>query len=183
MEGYCITNCAAAVLYNRHALEVAGAFDSEFWSDWEDHDLGFRLCVAGYRNVYTTKTHVLHVGGGSFGPRLSKDRHVRIMTNMLMTYFKNYETRNLLTRLFLFWVILSIRHLLSIIVNELQGLGIKSPSGSTLVSREAYLSLPEAYIEFIGSLPIAMRKRLKVQAQRNVPDSLIFSLTRRNWII
>jgi GT2 family glycosyltransferase len=184
MEGDCVANCAAAVLYNKHALEVTGAFDGDFWSDWEDHDLGFRLSVAGFRNVYTTKTYVLHVGGGSFGSGFSKDRYVRITRNMLMTYFKNYETPNLLTRfLFLFWVILPIRHLMSIIVYELKRLSVKSPSGSTLLSRQAYLSLPEAYIQFIRSLPLAIRKRLMVQAHRKVPDSLIFSVTERNWII
>ena len=42
-EGQCTTNCATAVLYTRRALEAAGGFDADFWSDWEDHDLGLRI--------------------------------------------------------------------------------------------------------------------------------------------
>jgi GT2 family glycosyltransferase len=183
-EGYCIANCAAAVLYKKRALEETGGFDSDFWSDWEDHDLGYRLMLAGYKNPYTTETSVVHVGGGSFGRELSKDRNVRIIRNMLFTYLKNYQAWNLVTRFFvLFWVVLPLRHVLSIIVYELRRLRNRPPRTAALMSRHVYLSLPEAYISFLWHLRTVMRKRVKVQTQRKVSDSVIFSETRRGWIV
>jgi len=184
VEGYCMTNCATAVLYKRQALEITGVFDTDFWADWEDHDLGFRLWLSGYKNFYTTRTHVVHVGGGSFGREISKDRHERIIRNMLLTYLKNYDSRNLATRFFfLLCVMLPLRHFVSIIVYELTRFRSKSRQGAALMSREAYLALPLAYLAFIRGLPATMRKRGKVQAQRKVPDSVIFSQTERKWII
>jgi GT2 family glycosyltransferase len=150
IEGYCIANCAAAVLYRRQTLELTGHFDPDFWSDWEDHDLGFRLWLTGFKNIYTTKTRVVHVGGRSFGRELSKDRYVRIIRNMLVTYLKNYDSWNLVTRFFfLFWVMLPLRHFVSIIVYELARLRARSRQGMSLMSREAYLALPLAYLAFI----------------------------------
>jgi GT2 family glycosyltransferase len=184
VEGYCLTNCAAAVLYRKNALQVTGGFDADFWADWEDHDLGFRLWLAGFKNYYTTKTHVMHVGGGSFGREISKDRQARIIRNMLVTYLKNYDSWNLVTRFFfLLWVIVPLRHLASIILYELTRLKTSHRQGASLISREAYLALPLAYLAFIRDLPRAMRKRMKVQAQRKVSDSIIFSLTERKWIV
>jgi len=184
VEGYCMANCATAVLYKRQALEVTGGFDADFWSDWEDHDLGFRLWLAGYKNFYTTRTHVVHVGAGSFGRELSKDRYARVIRNMLTTYLKNYNIWNLTTRFFLlFWVMLPLRHIVSIVVYELARLRTTSHDSTALLSRKAYLALPEAYVAFLRDLPKAMRKRTKVQALRKVSDSVIFAATRRRWII
>jgi GT2 family glycosyltransferase len=183
-EGFCMANCGAAVLYTRQAIEDAGGFDTDYWSDWEDHDLGFRLWLVGYSNFYTTKTHIVHVGAGSFGRSLSRDRYVRIIRNMLFTYLKNYDSWNLATRFFfLLLVVLPIRHLLMIIVYELRRL-LQGPIGEeTLASRQIYLALPQAYISFFKGVRGAMRKRARVQAQRKVPDSEIFRITDRGWII
>jgi GT2 family glycosyltransferase len=183
-EGPCATNCATAVLYTKRALQAIGGFDADFWSDWEDHDLGFRIWLAGYKNLYTTKTRVLHVGAGSFGDELSKERYVRIVRNMLFTYIKNYEASNLATCFFfLFWVILPVRHMLLILSSELTRLTRRSSQETTVVSRRVYTALPEAYMSFLQGLRTAVRKRARVQSHRKVPDSVIFSTTRRRWII
>ena len=183
-EGQCATNCATAVLYTRRALEVVGGFDGDFWSDWEDHDLGLRIRLAGYKNLYTTKTNVLHVGAGSFGGDLSKERYGRIVRNMLFTYVKNYEASNLATSFFfLMWVVLPIRHMLLVISSELVRLTRRSSQDTTAVSRRVYAGLPEAYLSFLQSLRTVMRKRAMVQSDRKVSDSIIFSTTRRRWVI
>jgi len=183
-EGFCMANCGAAVVYSRRAFEEAGGFDADFWSDWEDHDLGFRLWLAGYRNFYTTRTYVVHVGGGSFGRSLSKDRYVRIIRNMLFTYLKNYDSRDLATRFFfLLWVVLPVRQLLMIILYELRRLLQGHAHEDTFASRQVYLALPQAYISFFKGVRSVMRKRAQVQAQRKVSDSEIFRMTDRGWIV
>jgi GT2 family glycosyltransferase len=67
MPSECLANSAAAVLYRKSVIDAIGLFDSFFWADWEDHDLGFRICISGYRNLYTPNTTVLHRGAETFG--------------------------------------------------------------------------------------------------------------------
>jgi len=89
-----LANCGCAFLYRKSAIHKIGDFNSFFWADWEDHDLGYRLNLAGFKSVYTPKTTVLHLGEGlSFG--ISEERKIRIFRNKLLTYLKNYETKNL----------------------------------------------------------------------------------------
>ncbi len=93
-----LANCGCATLFKKAVLDKIGGFETLFWADWEDHDLGYRVNLAGYRSVYTPETTVLHLGGGlSIG--MSKERKVRIFRNRLLTYLKNYETRNVVLRL------------------------------------------------------------------------------------
>jgi hypothetical protein len=184
LDEWCATNCATATLYAKRALKVTGGFEADFWSDWEDHDLGLRLWLAGYKNLYTTKTYVIHVGGGSFGSVLSKQRYVRIIRNMLFTYIKNYEAASLVTYFFLlFWLILPIRHILLMIAYEMTRIKGKSPRGATHGLRDVYGALPEAYMCFLRGLSTIIRKRAMVQTLRKVSDSAIFRATRKNWII
>jgi len=183
-DGYCMANCAAAVIYRKDALEVTEGFDADFGFDWEDYDLGFRFLLAGFKNFYTTKTSVVHIGGASLGNCFSKDRYIRIIRNMLFTYIKNYEPQNVATRfLFLFWVLVPFRHMVTVLFHELRRLKNDSPQQAALLSRQAYLSLFEIYIQFIRGLRNAIRKRAKVQTRRRVSDSRIFLLTRRYWIV
>jgi GT2 family glycosyltransferase len=183
-DGYCLSNCAAAALYRKSALEVTEGFDPGFQFDYEDNDLGFRLWVAGYKNYYTTKTNVVHIGGASLGSILSKDRYIRITRNMLFTYIKNYEARNVVTRfLLLLWILIPFHHMAKILFHELRSFGNNSPQQAPGLSRQAYFSLFEAYLQFIRGLRHATRQRAKVQASRKVSDSSIFLLTRRSWII
>jgi GT2 family glycosyltransferase len=84
-----LANSGCAVLYRKKVIEKIGGFDEDFWSDWEDYDLGYRVNIAGFKSVYTPKFLCLHVGGGSFG--FSPERMTRMYRNMLFTYFKNYD--------------------------------------------------------------------------------------------
>jgi GT2 family glycosyltransferase len=188
LDGLCLANCAAAVLYRKDAFETVGGFDEDFWSDWEDNDLGFRLWIAGYKNLFTAKTTITHVGEAS-GSRLSRERNVRMIRNMLATYFKDYEPSDIMTRFFLlFWIIVPARYLLlsifSLMRTVLRQTGDeKSDRRTVRVPSQAHIALPQAYREFIRRLPNVMSKRVVVQSHRKVSDSKIFSLTERNWII
>ena len=184
MDGYCLSNCAAAVLCRKSALEFTGGFDPDFQFDWEDHDLSFRLWLAGYKNLYTTRTSLFHIGGGSLGKGLSKERYVRIIRNMLFTYFKNYEAHNLATRfLFFMFAVLPFRHTISIMAYELKRLREGSSKKEKYLSRQVYLALPQAYLQFLRGLRTVMRKRIMIQRTRKVSDSVIFSFTERKWIV
>jgi GT2 family glycosyltransferase len=61
--------CAAAAMYLRQAFLEVGGFDEDFFSYFEDVDLGFRLQLHGYRSLYVPEAVVHHVGSGSLGIR------------------------------------------------------------------------------------------------------------------
>ncbi len=50
----------AAVLYPTRVLKEVGMFDETLWLYHEDLDLGWRLLLAGYRNVLASKSVVRH---------------------------------------------------------------------------------------------------------------------------
>ncbi len=92
-----LANCGCAALFRKALLDRIGGFDAYLWTDWEDHDLGYRINIAGYKCIYTPKTTVLHLGGGNY-LGMSEERKIRIFRNKLLCYYRNYQTRNLLTK-------------------------------------------------------------------------------------
>jgi GT2 family glycosyltransferase len=92
-----LANCGCATLFRKTLLDRIGGFDPYLWTDWEDHDLGFRINSAGFKCVYTPKTTVLHLGGGNY-LGMSREREIRISRNKLFCYAKNYQVKNLFLR-------------------------------------------------------------------------------------
>jgi len=180
--GECIANCGAAVLYRKALIDAVGLFDSDFWSDWEDHDLGFRICVAGSRNLYTPRTMVLHRGGSSYGFVDSRQRVIRQTRNMLFTYVKNYEPRNIVLRLFpLLFGILPYREFAVILENEIGLLLGRDPVRRRKL-RATYMASASAYWQFILGLRHVMRKRQIIQSIRRASDADIIRRTSKHLI-
>jgi GT2 family glycosyltransferase len=167
-----LANSGCAVLYKKSVIEKIEGFDEDFWTDWEDYDLGFRTNLAGFKSVYTPEFLVVHLGGGSAGS--SPERYVRIYRNMLFTYFKNYDTKNLMTRfpLFLF-ALLPLFHVGWI----LHRLITRPPDFHRNQSLQYLLSLDKGIISFLFNLKVFTRKRYFTQRLRKVSDSAIFSNT------
>lgn len=57
--------CGASVLLRRTMLERIGGFDTRFFMYFEDVDLSWRACRAGWRLVYTPRSRLRHVHAGS----------------------------------------------------------------------------------------------------------------------
>ena len=85
-EGESFSVCAAAALYRRDAWRAVGGFDESFFCFAEDLDLGFRLCLAGWRCMQIADAQVHHVGGASAGSDFSTYHSAR---NGLWAYAKN----------------------------------------------------------------------------------------------
>lgn len=168
-----LSNSGCAVLYRKSVLDKIGCFDEDFWSNWEDWDLGYRINIAGFKSVCIPEPLVYHVGGGSEG--FSPERYVRIYRNTLFTYFKNYETRNLLTRFpFFVFVMLPLNHI-GWFLHRL----LTHPSGFYRGRELQYFfSIEKAVFEFLLKLKIYMKKRYFVQKLRKASDATIFSRTR-----
>jgi len=178
----CIACSAAAVLYRKSLIDEIGLFDAGFWADWEDHDLGFRICVAGYRNLYTPRTKVLHTGGASYGVVDSRRRVVRTTRNMLYTYIKNYEARNIVLRFFpLLFGIFPYRELVVVLENEFSLL-LGHDRVRRRKLRATYLASAASYWQFVLGLRRIMEKRQAVQRLRRVSDEDIIRRTSKRLI-
>ena len=171
-----LSNSGCAVLFRKSVLDKIGYYDEDFWSDWEDWDLGYRLCLAGFKSVCISAPLVYHISGGSAG--FSPNRYVKIYRNTLFMYFKNYETRNLVTRfpLFLF-IMLPMYHigwfLHRVITN--------SPKFRKDQGLQYFFSLGKAILEFLFYLGTFCEKRYSVQKLRKISDKELFSRTRLKW--
>ncbi|MDP1615663.1 MAG: glycosyltransferase family 2 protein, partial [Methylococcales bacterium] len=61
--------CPAAALYSREEFLKIGGFDEDYFSYFEDVDLGFRLRLQGQKCLYVPAAIVHHVGSASTGKR------------------------------------------------------------------------------------------------------------------
>lgn len=61
--------CAAAAMYSREEFLKLGGFDEDYFSYFEDVDLGFRFRLNGGRCLYVPDAVVHHVGSASTGRR------------------------------------------------------------------------------------------------------------------
>ncbi len=180
-----MANCACCCLYRRSVIEKIGGFDEYFWSDWEDHDLGLRINLAGFKNIYIPDTTVLHVGGGTVKrSQTSAARCIRIIRNTMFTYVKNYEAQNLILPLIYFSLSSVINQLiLNIALNEyriFKGLFKKNREESDMFieHRRTYPALFRAYFEFFRDFKKVLTQREEIQKMRRSPDRYIFSITR-----
>jgi GT2 family glycosyltransferase len=171
---YCVNlaNSGCVCLFRKEILLRVGGYDEDFWADWEDWDLGYRLNIAGYKSVHIPISLVFHVGGGSFGN--SPERYSRIYRNTLFTYFKNYESYNLLTRFFFFAFFLLPLYHLGFIVSQLIVNGRQPRRNEVLGS---FLSLANAYVMFLSKLRVFSRKRYSIKKLRQISDKRVFRNT------
>ncbi|MBM3180639.1 MAG: glycosyltransferase family 2 protein [Chloroflexi bacterium] len=80
--------CAAAAMYRREDFLNVGGFDEDYFSYFEDVDLGFRLRLQGKKCLYVPEAIVHHVGSGSTGRR-SDFSVYHGYRNLIWTFFKN----------------------------------------------------------------------------------------------
>ena len=135
--------CAAAAFYLRDDFLQAGGFDEDYFSYFEDVDLGFRLRLSGKKCLYIPEAVVLHVGSASTGKRSDFSVYYGYR-NLIWTFIKNMPAP-------LVWLFLPL-HV------------------ATLLFSALYLSLRgqgpaifKAIFDAIRGLPIVLRKRKDIQ--------------------
>jgi GT2 family glycosyltransferase len=140
--------CAAAAMYLREAFLNVEGFDEDFFSYFEDVDLGFRLQLQGYRSLYVPRAIVHHIGSATFGER-SDFAFYHSHRNLIWTFVKNMPTG-------LFWWHL-VEHLMAnmiyLLYYSLRGRG---------------KVLFRAKRDAIYGLPKAWKKRRAIQKSRKV---------------
>ena len=80
--------CGAAAFYRREDFLQAGGFDEDYFSYFEDVDLGFRLRLCGKKCLYTPEAVVHHVGSASTKKRSDFSVYYGYR-NLIWTFFKD----------------------------------------------------------------------------------------------
>lgn len=81
--------CAGAAIYRKAIFEIIGYFDEFHFAYLEDVDVGYRARIMGYRNIYTPKAVVYHVGSGFSGSRYNSFKIRLAARNSWYVIYKN----------------------------------------------------------------------------------------------
>ena len=138
-------------MYPREVFLEVGGFDEDFFSYFEDVDLGFRLQLCGYRSLYVPQAVVHHIGSSTFGQR-SDFAFYHSHRNLIWTYVKNMPAN-------MFWL-----HLPEHILANLVYLFYYALRGRGKV-------LLKAKYDGIKGLSSARKKRDKIQKKRKVSSA------------
>lgn len=146
--GEVFSACPAAALFLRETFIQLGGFDEDYFSYFEDVDLGFRIRLGGGKCLYVPGAVVHHVGSASTGKR-SDFSVYHGYRNLIWTFVKNMPAP-------LFWLLLPL-HII------------------TLSFFVAYLTLRgqggaiwRAVFDALRGLPGVLQKRRKIQKERKI---------------
>jgi GT2 family glycosyltransferase len=90
-----IFHTVGSAMIMRFALfKEIGGFDKDFFVMGEDLDLGYRVRIKGFRNVFVEASKLLHIGSISI-KKLGKKSAFHSTKNRLMILTKNYDASNL----------------------------------------------------------------------------------------
>ncbi len=143
-----VTYCsAAACLIRAEALKKVGLFDEKLFMYHEDLDLGWRLRLAGYKNVLMPEAIIYH----EYQYSQAKYKYYYMERNRHWVNLKNYRL----------WTLLLI--LPALIIMEL-GMWFFA------VTKGWWLKKLKGYGSLIKNLPYIIKKRREVQRLRKVSD-------------
>ena len=140
--------CGAAALYLRDDFLQAGGFDEDYFSYFEDVDLGFRLRLHGKKCLYVPQAVVKHVGSASTQKKSSFSVYYGYR-NLMWTFAKNMPG-------LLFWVYLPV-HIGTILFFILY-----------LTIRDRSIVIWRAVFDAILGFPKIFTKRRIIQQKRTV---------------
>jgi GT2 family glycosyltransferase len=162
-QEYVFGACAGAALYRTDMLQEIGLFDEDFFILYEDVDLSFRAQLSGYKCIYVPEAIVYHVGSGSIGDDTPTSVYYS-HRNLEWVYIKNMPA-SLIKRTIVFHLIYDMAALLFFIS--------KGRGGDYLTAK---------WDAFKG-IRIALKKREKIQKDKKVDDSYIWSLLEKEHLL
>jgi len=150
--------CGAAALYLRDDFLDAGGFDEDYFSYFEDVDLGFRLRLNGKRCLYVPQAVVRHVGSASTKKKSGFSIYYGYR-NMIWTFAKDMPG-------VLFWLYLPV-HVGTILFFILY-----------LTLRDRNSVIWRAVFDAVLGLPKTLTKRRIIQQTRKIrPRELTFVIS------
>lgn len=150
--------CGAAALYLREDFLQAGGFDQDYFSYFEDVDLGFRLRLNGKKCLYVPQAVVRHVGSASTEKKSNFSVYYGYK-NMIWTFVKDMPG-------VLFWLYLPI-HVGTILFFILY-----------LTLRDHSSVIWRAVLDAVSGLPKVLTKRRSIQHNRKIkPQELTYIMS------
>ena len=147
----------AAMLVKRRILDEIGAFDSDYFYNFEDVDLCWRIWLSGYRVVYVPSSVTYHAKSATMGKNVLEMFYLA-ERNRLLTLMKNFEGLTLLRILPIFFFIRLIYVCASILK--------KRPYFCSALVRAIFWN--------ITNMRRAIRKRREIQRMRKISDEHLF---------
>jgi GT2 family glycosyltransferase len=140
--------CPAAALYFRREFLRLGGFDDDYFSYFEDVDLGFRLRLSGERCLYVPDAIVHHIGSASTGRRSDFSIYYGYR-NLIWTFVKNMPFP-------LIWIALPL-HIVTLLFFVLH-----------LIIRGQGRVIWKAIFDAILGLPKMIEKRKMIQKNKKI---------------
>lgn len=156
---YCSGTC---LFTSRNVLNKLGGFDSNFWTFYEDVNLGWRARLLGLRCYLVPSSTIYHSWGGTYGQELTAKKFRLIERGRSCSILRNYSSKSILT-LFPFLLMLDI----SIFLYMLPRKGMANAKFM-------------AFVDVLRNLNILLRQRKTIQHSRVLSDrniSKMFSLS------
>lgn len=89
--------CSGACIFvSRNVLEKLGGFDSNYWTYYEDVNLGWRGKLLGFRSYVVPSSTIYHSWGATHGQKLTPAKLYLLERGRLSSLLRNYSLRSLL---------------------------------------------------------------------------------------
>ena len=154
--------CGAGVLVRKDFFEKIGGFDEDYFASCEEHDLGWKSWLYGYKVLYVPTAVMYHKESGTFGSKSSfQPIKVYLITrNRLYNLFKNFEFINVLKG-FLVSIVFDTYRFVNYAFNR---------------NFASIKSIIKAYIDFMKDIKKTIGKRNIVQKSRKRTDRELYEL-------
>jgi len=161
-EYYTGFGCGAGVLVKRDFFLDIGGFDEDYFASCEEHDLGWKCWLYGYKVLFMPEAVMYHKESGTYGTKSSfQPIKVYLITrNRLYNLIKNFELKNIIKG-----IIISIAFDIYRISTYIFQMNFKS-----------IYSIIKAYIDFLRNINLFIKKRKLVQMKRVIPDEQLYML-------
>lgn len=169
--------CGASALFKRAAFLEAGGFDADFFSYFEDVDLGWRLNLLGHKAVLAPDAVTYHRLHGSFSHVAMAQRLRLFERNALSMIFKNYE-ESTLERVLPCAIALSLARVLTGSSIDRLSIDFGDTLPPTLDIEQRMAASLIALEDFTARLPALVEKRRVIQETRRRSDAELAPLFR-----
>jgi GT2 family glycosyltransferase len=154
------SGCSA--LYKRKALEEAGLFDEDFFAYSEDHDLGMRIQLMGWKCLYNPKSQLVHYHSKTSGGVGSPFKAFYTKRNGLIQAVKNYSSKDIFQH-----ILNDFKFYLSCLKKDNQNKSVFNLKKKVGL-KGTLLIILKIYWSFLIHLPKTLVKRRKIQKTKRI---------------
>jgi GT2 family glycosyltransferase len=154
--------CGAGILVKKDFFEKIGGFDEDYFASIEEHDLGWKAWLYGYKVLYVPTAVVYHRESGTFGNRrfCHPFKEYLVVRNRLYNLVKNLETKNMYRGFILSTIFDAYRVAKYSLHDELK----------------CARSIINGYADFFSKLNKTLNKRQSIQKNRLRTDEELYKL-------